>query len=235
MIPPLIVRRACELGLGLIAVTDHNTAENVSAVCEAAEGTGVVVLPGMEVQTREEVHILCLFDTLAQVMDLQELVYAHLPALKNQESLFGAQYVVDKTGDLVRVNERLLLISTKLSVEELVAGVRERGGLPIAAHVDRPTYSLLSSLGFIPEGLALGAVEITHRISPEEARARFPELRQWPLVMSGDAHRLSEMRAGTFFCVQRPTVAELELALKGACGRMVQLCHETRLGPRDTM
>ncbi len=235
MIPPLIVRRACELGLGLIAVTDHNTAENVSAVCEAAEGTGVVVLPGMEVQTREEVHILCLFDTLAQVMDLQELVYAHLPALKNQESLFGAQYVVDKTGDLVRVNERLLLISTKLSVEELVAGVRERGGLPIAAHVDRPTYSLLSSLGFIPEGLALGAVEITHRISPEEARARFPELRQWPLVMSGDAHRLSEMRAGTFFCVQRPTVAELELALKGACGRMVQLCHEARLGPRDTM
>ncbi len=235
MIPPLIVRRACELGLGLIAVTDHNTAENVSAVCEAAEGTGVVVLPGMEVQTREEVHILCLFDTLAQVMDLQELVYAHLPALKNQESLFGAQYVVDKTGDLVRVNERLLLISTKLSVEELVAGVRERGGLPIAAHVDRPTYSLLSSLGFIPEGLALGAVEITHRISPEEARARFPELRQWPLVMSGDAHRLSEMRAGTFFYVQRPTVAELELALKGACGRMVQLCHEARLGPRDTM
>ena len=68
MIPPLIVHRALQAGLALIAVTDHNSAENVAAVIEAAEGTGLTVLPGMEVQTREEVHLTCLFDSLEQVM-----------------------------------------------------------------------------------------------------------------------------------------------------------------------
>ena len=82
MIPPLIVRRAHELGLGLIAITDHNTAENVAAVQAAAAGSGIVVLPGMEVQTREEAHMLCLFDTIDQVLGFQELIYASLPALR---------------------------------------------------------------------------------------------------------------------------------------------------------
>ena len=68
MIPPLIVGRARELGLGAIAITDHNTAENVGAVQRAARDTGLVVLAGMEVQTREEAHILCLFDRLEQAL-----------------------------------------------------------------------------------------------------------------------------------------------------------------------
>jgi len=223
MIPPLIVRRARELGLGVIAITDHNTAENVQAVGEAAAGSGVSVLAGMEVQTREEIHVICLFDTAEQALAWQEVVYAHLPPLKNRAEVFGAQFVVDRLGDFVRENERLLLTSTALGIEQVVEGVRALGGLPIAAHADRPSYSILANLGFIPPGLALAAVELSGRISPEEALQRHPSLAGWPLLISGDAHRLSEMRAATLITWAEPSVRELERALRGQEGRRIKL------------
>ena len=223
MIPPLIIRRAQKLGLGLIAVTDHNTADNVEAVQLAARGSGVAVLPGMEAQTREEVHLLCLFDTLAQVLAWQQVVYSHLPALRNREDVFGAQFVVDETGEFVRMNERLLLTSASLSVEEVATGVRELGGMTIAAHVDRQAFSLLTNLGMIPPGLALSALEISRRLTLREAQLSFPQLQGWPIVTCGDAHRLSEMRADMLVTLRTPSVRELELALGGQDGRSVKL------------
>lgn len=223
MIPPLIVQRACELGLGLIAITDHNTGDNVEAVQRAAQGSGLTVLPGMEIQTREEVHLLCLFDTLDPLFSWQERVYASLPPLKNREDVFGAQFVVDETGEFIRMNERLLLASASLSIEEVVSAVGELGGLTIAAHVNRPAYSLLTNLGIIPPGLALSALEISHHMTPEEAIAGFPQIAGWPLVLFGDAHRLSEMRANTLITVREPSIAELAMAFKQEGGRRVKL------------
>ena len=149
MFPELILERAQELGLGLIAVTDHNSAENAAAMLRAAQGTGITVLPGMEVQTREEVHLICLFDTLAQVVRLQEEVYAHLPRLKNKEEVFGTQVVLDAEGEPIGMNDRLLATSTSFSVEQVVQQVRALNGLCIPSHVDRPAYSLIANLGFI--------------------------------------------------------------------------------------
>ena len=223
MIPPLIIRRARELGLGMIAVTDHNTAENVQAVQRAARASGITVLAAMEVQTREEVHIICLFDTLDQALAWQAVVYAHLPALRNQEKVFGAQFVVDETGGFVRMNERLLQVATHLSLERVIAGVRDLDGLPIAAHVDRQAFGLLASLGFIPAGLALGGLEISRHTTPVAFVEQHPSLGEWPLVVSGDAHRLSEMRASTLAIVGGPNIAELEYALRGERGREIRL------------
>jgi len=223
MIPPLIVRRAQELGLGLIAVTDHNSAENVAAVQRAAVGSGIIVLPGMEVQTVEEAHILCLFDMLDQVLRFQEIIYASLPALPNRADVFGEQYVVDETGDFVRLNERLLLVSSRLSVTEIVAAAIEHGGCAIAAHVDRQGFSLLANLGFIPRDLPLAAVEISRLTPPEQVVDRFPLLQGWPLITSGDAHRLIEMRASTLITMGQPSVSELKLAFQGQDGHKVKV------------
>ncbi|MBC7251717.1 MAG: PHP domain-containing protein [Anaerolineae bacterium] len=223
MIPPLIIRRARDLGLGLIAVTDHNSAENVAAVIEAAEGSGVAVLPGMEIQSREEVHLLTLFDTVEQVLAWQAEVYAHLPDLKNDADYFGAQFVVDATGEYVRTNERLLSVSTDLSLEEVVTRVRALGGLVIPAHVDRPSFSLIVNLGFVPPDLDIPAVEIFRFSREEEVRQRFPQLRGYTFIRSGDAHRLSEIGARTMFKVAAPTVRELDLALRGEQGRRVEI------------
>ena len=185
MIPPLIVRRALALGLGLVAITDHNTIDNVAAVQRAAQGTGLIVLPGMEVQTREEVHIICLFDELAQAQAWQDIVYEHLPAAKNRPEFFGAQMVVDHTAEFVRLNERLLATSTRLSVEQVVGQVNVLGGLAIAAHIDRPSFSMLANLGFIPQGLGLAALEVSRRTTPAAFLAQHPELAGWPMIHFG--------------------------------------------------
>ncbi|MCI2425462.1 PHP domain-containing protein [Candidatus Acetothermia bacterium] len=223
MIPPLIIRRARELGLGLIGITDHNSAENVAAVIEAAQGSGITVLPGIEVQTREEVHVVTLFDTAQQALVWQMEVFNHLPNLKNNEDHFGAQFVVDASGEYIRRNERLLATSTDMSLEMVVAMVQDLGGLALPAHVDRPSFSLLANLGFVPPDLDLPAVEILCSSQESEVRQRFPQIRGFTMVSSGDAHRLSEMVARTIFKIAAPTVAELVLAMRGEDGRWVEI------------
>jgi len=221
MLPELIVRQAQKLGLQIIAITDHNSAENTAAVVHAARGTGVTVLPGMEIQTREEVHLLTLFDTVEQVASWQEQVYANLPPLKNDAAAFGEQLILDADGGPAGYLDRLLLTSTYFSVEDVVQRVRHLGGSCIPAHVDRPMYSIIANLGFIPPGLDVVGVEISPNIGPVEARERFPQLARYGLVASGDAHRLKEMVRRTTLKMEAPTVAELSLALAGAEGREV--------------
>ncbi len=207
----------------MLAVTDHNAARNVAAVMAAAAGTGITVLPGMEVQSREEVHLVCLFDTLEQVLAWQEQVFAALPDRENDEAFFGAQYVVDAEGEYVETETRLLSISTALSVEQVVAGARALGGIVIAAHVDRPSFSLVANLGFVPPGLEIAGIELSRRADPEAVLRRLPQLAGFGRVVSGDAHRLEEMTARTMFKVKAPVVAELALALAGSEGRRVEI------------
>ena len=221
MLPEFIVEQAQLLGLEIIAVTDHNSAENVAAVVNAARGTGVTVLPGMEVQTREEVHLLALFDTLEQVASWQEQVYASMPPLKNDEAVFGEQLVLDADGEPAGYLDRLLLTSTSFSVEEVVQRVSDLDGLCVPAHVDRTAYSIISNLGFIPPELDVVGVEISYNVGPVEARRRFPQLARYTLVASGDAHRLQEMSRRTTLKMAQATVAELSLALAGEGGREV--------------
>jgi hypothetical protein len=223
MIPPLIVRRAQELGLGLIAITDHNACDNASAVQEAARGSGVTVLPGLELQTREEVHILCLFFSSQSCRQWHDHVQALLPDLPNDEDHFGPQFVVDATGEWARTEERLLAASADLTVEEAVQGVHSLGGLAIAAHVDRPSYSLISNLGFIPQNFRADALEVTPRFVPSTGYAKWPQLADWPLVVSSDAHRLCEMQRRTLFRIADPKGSDLPMALRGEGGRSARV------------
>ncbi len=223
MIPPLIVRQALQAGLGVIAITDHNCAANVSAVIEAARGSSLIVLPGMEVQSREEVHLLCLFDALSQVQQWDDQVASALPGLANNEDLFGAQYVVDATGEYLRTDERLLSTSVSLSVEQVVGAVNALGGLCLPAHVDRPAYSILANLGFIPPGLDIAGVELSANTTPDAARNRFPQLSKYGMIINGDAHRLGEIAARSQVMVQKPTVAELRLAFASQDGRRIEI------------
>jgi PHP family Zn ribbon phosphoesterase len=219
MIPPLIVERARSLGLGLIAITDHNAAANCGSVMKAARGAGLVVLPGMEVQTSEEVHVACLFDTLEQALTWQGIVFDHLPDLPNPEETLGAQYVVDANGDYIRTEMRLLLTSTDLTLDDTILRITALGGIAIPAHVDRMSFSLLANLGFVPEGLNSPALELFRKTSPDDARARWPQLDRWPLIRGGDAHRLSEICPALRLALADCTVAELVLAFSGRRGR----------------
>jgi predicted metal-dependent phosphoesterase TrpH len=155
MIPPLIVETALELGIRLIAITDHNASANIEAVQKAAENSTLNVLPGMEIQTREEVHSLCLLDTLAHIEKFQILVNTTLPPIKNNAEHFGEQFVVDESGDFIRREEQLLLLSSRMSLNEAWKITNDLGGLFIPAHVNRKAFGLLENLGLVPTDITI--------------------------------------------------------------------------------
>lgn len=219
MIPPLIVQEALARGINLIAITDHNSSANVAAVQKAAAGTGLTVLPGMELQTHEEVHLLCLFDQLAQLEKWQELVNAHLPAMENNIDFFGEQFIVDETGDFIRRETQLLLTSANLTLKQAVKEIVNLGGLAIPAHVNRSAFSLIANLGFVPSGVPFDALEISRHLSPQQAHQKFPQLQQFPLIQNGDVHQLDEFLGVNVCMLVEPTISELRLALQHKAGR----------------
>lgn len=223
MIPPLIIQQAAELGIEILAITDHNASANAGAVIDAAHGTPITVLPGMEIQTREDIHCLCLFDSLDQVQALQQHVDKTLPCVANEPGHFGEQYVVDSTGEFIRTEERLLLTSCSMSLEETAAIVVQLGGLFIPAHVNRQAFGLIPVLGFIPDDLPISAVEISRHLSPSQAYAKFPQLRQYPMIQSGDVHRLDEFLAPNFFSMEHPCISEMRKALQGLESRKIEI------------
>ena len=228
MIPPLIVQKALDIGLNLIAITDHNASENVPAVIKAAEGSSLTVLPGMELQTEEEVHVLCLFDTMDQLNKLQELVDKTLPDVKNNVEFFGEQFIVDHTGEFIRRKERLLINSIQLSFDEAFHEVSELGGLFIPAHVNRQAFGLIDHLGFVPPDLDIVALEISRHLSLQEAKIKFPQIKNFPLIQSGDVHYIDDFLGANQFIIESPTIPELKKAFKGIDGRSFEVISHDR-------
>jgi PHP family Zn ribbon phosphoesterase len=225
MTPRNIVWHAAQSGVDIVAITDHNACDNVSAALAAAKGTDVTVLPGMEVETKEEVHLLALFEKPRQLFAWARVVDAHRSGRKNDAGRLGAQFVVDAEDNLLAEKEEMLLTSLSLSVAETCEQVNALGGLVIASHVDRPAYSILSQLGFIPPGLALAAVEVSRRLSPAEAVKRFPAIGGLPVVTASDAHMIGDFLCGPkmAFELEEPTLAAIRRALNDKNQRGVVL------------
>lgn len=220
MIPPLIIEKAVSDGINLLAITDHNATANVAAVRAAAQGTGITVLAGMELQTSEEIHVICLFDELEQAYSLQKVVDQNLPPLPNNIDFFGEQFVVDETGDFIRREERLLLTSTALSLVEAWETVAQLGGLLIPAHVNRKAYGLIPTLGFVPTDIPIDILEISSHIQPKQAVVNFPQITGYSLIQSGDAHFLEDILALNSLTLEEPTISEIHKAILHIGDRM---------------
>jgi PHP family Zn ribbon phosphoesterase len=223
MIPPLIVQTALEHGIDLIAITDHNASANVRAVQKAAEGTSLTVLPGMEVQTCEDVHLLALFENVEALERWQIQIDESLPNLPSRPDFFGEQYVVDETGEFLRSEARLLSTATHLSIDEVFERVSALGGIVIPAHVERLIYGLFPTLGLISEKWQVSALEISRHTTPKKAAVMFPALGRHPLIQSGDVHRLNDFLGTTIFTLASPTLTEIRMAFKGIDGRAVRI------------
>ncbi|RPJ02099.1 MAG: PHP domain-containing protein [Candidatus Aminicenantes bacterium] len=222
MSPRAVVERARASGLDIIAVTDHNTTENAAAVIEAAAGTGLAVLPGIEMTTAEEVHILGLFEAGTDLGPFQSEVFRNLPDVPAKMKFTGDQVIVDAADYVTGFCPRCLFGATLFSVQEAVALIHRHGGLAIACHIDRDSFSIISQLGFIPPGLGLEAVEVSPRLSPDEARRRFGSLDGLPVVRFSDAHKPEEIgTASTDFLADGPGLGEIRRALAGEDGRRV--------------
>jgi len=231
MTPRGVVAAARARRLDAIAVTDHNSVRQVRAVVDAAKRFGITVIPGMEVRTREDVHLVCLFDTVEQAEAWGEVVYENLPPLANREAVYGCQLLFDGSDQPVGREERLLLTACDLSVEQVVTGVRKLGGLVIPAHVDRQAYGLLTILGLFPPDLELRVAEVAGGEEAVAALRRFPYSGGVCFYAASDAHRLEEIGIHpTCFYLKEVSVAELGMAFRGMRGRKVVMCPNGRAG-----
>ncbi len=223
MIPPLIVMEAINLGIDIIAITDHNASANFSSVQAAANGKNLTVLPGMEIQTKEEVHVLCLFDTQAQLDQFQEIVDRNLPAIPNKPDFFGHQLIVDETGDFIKFEDRLLINSVNLSIDQVWQQVDQLGGISLPAHINRKANGLIEILGFVPSDIPFAGLEISRHISESQAYNKYPQISGFRLIQNGDVHRLNDFLGSTCFTISEPTISEIRLALSETDGRSINI------------
>lgn len=210
MSPNNIVNMAIVSELDAIAITDHNSCENVEAVMAVAKELGLVVIPGMEVETREEIHVVCLFETVQACKKMQAIVYEHLPKRKNKPSVLGQQFIFDVKDNIIAQEERLLSFATTLSLEDLVQQTNNLGGVAVPAHIDRPSYSVISNLGFIPPNLAVQCLEISQYAQYNIYKDNYKE---HTLLQSSDAHELGFIG----ICMQElqiPKVSKSQLNVK---------------------
>ncbi len=187
MSPNNIVNMALLCGLDVIAITDHNSCENAEVIMKIGKKKNLVVIPGMEVETREEVHVVCLFSDLDNVYNMQSEVYAHLPDRENQEKIFGNQLYFNDQDEPIGKCEKFLCSSTSFTINEVVKMVRDRNGIAIPAHIDRPRNSILSNLGMIPSNLSLSCIEISRFADLADFKKRYPA---YHILQSSDAHDL---------------------------------------------
>ncbi len=188
MTPNNIVNMARLKGLNMIAVTDHNTCGNVRAVMEVA-GEDILVIPGMEIESSEEVHILGYFPNIEAAEKMEELIRRNSTMVKNRPEIFGRQLYLNAEDEIVGEEERLLVMASGLTSKEVFYLVRELGGVPVPAHIDRTSYSMVSNLGFLPPELEITAVEITKN-NRKEWEKDYPEM---VCLTGSDAHYLGDI------------------------------------------
>ena len=180
MIPSLIVAAAEMAGLDMIGIADHNSCENAAAVVEASRNSGVKVLPGMEAQSVEGVHLLCLFDRVEDALDLRKTVYAGLPAVRLRENFLKSQMVVDADDEFVRYCDMPIGYPTSMDIEQIYRRVESLGGIMIPSHIDRQGTGICHILGMLPESPDFEAVEVSANLSPDQARSIYPSVGERP-------------------------------------------------------
>ena len=220
--PREIVERAKTECLDIIAITDHNTAKNVQVAMRLGEKRGLKVIPGMEVQTREEIHLLALFLDWPAAAAWDEEVRQHLPDVRNDPEIFGDQPIVDEEGSILGFEERLLLNSIDLSLEDVKRRVQGLGGVVIPSHFDKGSFSLISQLGIIPEDMELEALEMSRKSQFQEVGGMANVSSHIPRIVSSDAHRLEDIgSARTILLLGDASLKELRLAFGGREGRRI--------------
>lgn len=178
--PSLLAALARERGLGLVALTDHNSALNAPAFAAAARREGVAALYGIEACSAEEVHVLCLFDDPDAALAFGASLAGRLPAYPYDPETLGDQAVVDEDENVVDLPQTYFGAALELGFDELCALAAGLGALVVPAHIDRPMFGAIAQLGFLPDG-PYAAVESIRPLQPGAARG-------YTRIRGSDAH-----------------------------------------------
>lgn len=224
MSPGNIVSLAVERGLDIIGITDHNSTKQCELVWKLGQRSGLTVIPGCEITSREEVHCLGLFEDFDALRIFQAYLDRHLTIIPNKPVLFGYQLVVDEHDNIQEEIENYLGSSLNVSIEDIEKKVHELSGIFIPAHIDRPRNSLFSQLGFFPPELQVDALQISKLASEKTVREKYQISPEITLVKFSDAHYPVDLgKTATVFELEEPKFAEIRKAIHGREGRKTRI------------
>ena len=189
MTPADICGMAKLKGLEMIAVTDHNATLNLPYVQKAADFYDLLLVPGIEITTREEVHMLGYFPDVEKALEFGDYLKPHMPKAKNKPSFFGHQWVMNENGEIQSEEDTLLMGASDLTLKAAAEAVRTFGGVPVPAHINRGSHGLLVNLGMMPEEPFYPTVEVWRHLPCDEAA-----LRGKHVLHSSDAHYLGDIQ-----------------------------------------
>ena len=210
MTPPNIANMSYINGLGAIAVTDHNSSRNVAAVMNCAKELPLLVIPGIELCTVEEVHVVCLFPTLEACIEAGVAVEKLLIPIINDPEIFGHQWIMNEEEQITGNMEHLLINATTISIDQVVPFVAQYGGICYPAHVEKPSYSLLSNLGFITPEMGFSTIEVKNMDKLKQHSFGNQMLQDYKVITSSDAHYLQDISLDEqFIMVKEKSVASI--------------------------
>lgn len=218
MTPANIVNMAKLLELDVIAVTDHNSCKNCPAVYNHAKKNNIIVIPGMELCTMEEVHVLCFFSELDKAMAFDSFVYDRLIKVRNNEKVFGKQEIYNDEDTKIGDEPYLLINATDITFDNLDKLMKEYDGVYIPAHVDKSTTSLISNLGFVPPDAGFRCAEIKDANRTGEMKSLHPYFNRCNIIYNSDAHALWQINEAVNFIEagERSAGAVLEALIRDA-------------------
>ncbi len=182
-------------GVRIMALTDHNSSRNCPAFFAAARRYGVVPIAGMELTTAEDIHAVCLFETLEAALAFNDEIDTRRMRVKNRPEIFGEQLILDDEDNVVGIEEDLLINATTVALDEAPALAAQFGGICYPAHIDRPANGAIEILGDFPHYVGFHLAEL-HDKSNREAYVRDYGLEGIRLLFSSDAHYLDQLREG---------------------------------------
>lgn len=181
-------------GLQVMALTDHNTCGNCPAFFEAAKRQGIIPIPGMELTTAEDIHMVCLFPSLEEAMAFHRVVQERRVLIENRPDIFGQQLLMDGEDTVIGIESYLLSNATTIPVEESVTLAAAYGGVCYPAHIDRDSNGILAVLGSLPDEPKFSCAELHDGEKEADIRLRCPQLAGKPMVISSDAHCLWDVQ-----------------------------------------
>ncbi len=193
MSPMNIINMAMIKGLDIIAITDHNSVRNCLPSIEGAKKKDILVIPGIELQTKEEVHLLCFFRSLESALEFGDVIEDLMPNLDNNPDFFGEQLIFNSNGEVIDRESRLLISSVDISIDNVFSTVSGLDGIVIPAHIDRRSYSIISNLGFLPINLDISTVELSKNCNRDDFVRKNRYLEKYNIIVNSDAHYLGDI------------------------------------------
>lgn len=193
MTPNNIVNMSVLNGLNVVAITDHNSCKNCKALVEAGKKANLLVIPGMEICTNEDIHVICLFETVTDAENFSTYVYSNMPLIPHRPDIFGEQIIMNSDDIEISRESYLLLNATNISVNDILSTTNKYNGTAFPAHIDRSSYSVISSLGDIPPETGFNTIEISTKGNIEKMKSLHPIIKDKLILINSDSHYLENL------------------------------------------